>query len=58
MKKKGTGNWKPLPDVPPQPVPAQGSVRISHQHSKMATLVLPIDPNTLQLVPEEDEKEE
>ena len=57
MKKKGTGNWKPLNPPAPDSVPVQGSVRVG-RHSKMATVVLPIDPNTLQLVPEKGDKDE
>ena len=53
MTKKGTGNWKPLPPITNEPVPAQGSVRMPYGNAP-ADIVLPIDPNTLQIV-EEDE---
>lgn len=57
-EKKGTGNWRPYVQEEPQPVPARGKVTIGAgphgSYGKEADIVLPIDPNTLQLV-EEDE---
>ena len=57
MSKKGTGDWKPLPPITNEPVPAQGTTRVGYA-TKRATLVLPIDPHTLQMVPEKQQEEE
>lgn len=58
MSGKGTGNWKPLVQEEPHPVPAQGTAVIGAGPggavSVPADIVLPIDPNTLQIVEEEE----
>jgi len=57
MSKKGTGDWKPLPTITNEPVPAQGTTRVGYA-TKRATMVLPIDPYTLKTVPEKQQEEE
>ncbi len=53
---EGTGNWKPLPELTNEPVPARGSTRMPGGNME-ADIVLPIDPNTLQIVEEEPNDE-
>ena len=59
-KKEGTGNWKPYIQEEPHPVPAQGTVAIGSGPGGVigipADIVLPIDPNTLQIVEEETDE--
>jgi hypothetical protein len=58
MSKKSTGNWRPYVQEEPQPVPARGKITIGMgpggSYGKEADIVLPIDPNTLQIVEEEE----
>lgn len=56
MSKKGTGDWKPLPTVTNEPVPARGTTRVGPGNLP-ADIVLPIDPHTLQIVPQEEEED-
>lgn len=56
MSKKGTGDWKPLPELTNEPVPARGKVRIGPGELP-ADIILPIDPYTLQIVPQEEEED-
>ena len=56
MSKKGTGDWKPLPEPTNEPVPARGKTRIG-PGELAADIILPIDPHTLQIVPQEEEKD-
>lgn len=60
-EKKGTGKWKPLPPITNEPVPARGKATIGMgpqgSFGAEADIVLPIDPNTLQLVPQEEEED-
>jgi len=56
MSKKGTGDWKPLPEATNEPAPAWGTTRVGYG-AKRADIVLPIDPHTLQIVPQEEEED-
>jgi len=57
MSKKGTGDWRPLGPITNEPVPARGKTRIG-PGELAADIILPIDPNTLQIVPQEEEEED
>lgn len=50
------GNWKPLPEPTNEPVPARGTTRMPYGNAP-ADVILPIDPHTLRIVPQEEEED-